>query len=284
MLNEYKFRDNEERNIFIFRFIILFVLWIWAFWSNITIMANVAINTSEMAHNLIFPIAVILLIYRRRSELLYNINRGSNWGLAIMIVGIIVSAASAWPFSFGYIQQLAIVPILAGAIIAALGWKVFKISVPMLILIILAIPIGVRLYASLIIIPETITISAVSKTLSLIGINANISGTDIIYSSGQNAGILAMGESNRGSRLLLAYAFIGVFVIFYEHRTVWKIIIPIIVSIPIIFFSTRTAPTTSCRCSRSRGRLCASPTGSAPGPYRPIRFAPWWRRKVWSVT
>jgi len=236
MLNEHKIMSDEKK-VSVFRFVILFCLWLWAFWSDIVGIARFSTVSSEMAHVLVLPVAMILLIYHRRSELLNNITGGSSWGIVIMIAGIIIFIGSTWPFSYGYTRQMALVPIIASVILAGFGWKVLKISVPMLILLMLSIPVGMRLYASLVIIPETYTITAVSKILGLVpGLNIQLSGIDILFSSDSNAGIIALGESNRGVRLLLVYAFIGVFVAFSENRSFWRLFTVAIIAGPVIFF------------------------------------------------
>jgi len=226
---------NDEKKASILRFAILFCLWLWAFWHDIGGIARLSTNTSEMAHVLVFPVAVALLIYHRRSELINGIMRGSGWGIAVMIAGIIIFAGSAWPFSYGYANQMALVPILAGIVLAGFGWKVLKLSVPMLILLMLVIPIGMRLYASLVIIPETYTVASVSRILGMIpGLDTHVSGTDIIFLSQGRDGSIALGESNRGALLLLACASIGVFVTFSQIRSFGRVFAVAVAAIPII--------------------------------------------------
>lgn len=236
MLNENK-TLNDKKKAAILQFVILFCLWLWAFRAEVVHIAYLSIDTSEMAHVLVLPATMAMLIYLRRSELIDGIARGSGWGIAVMIAGIIIFAGSMWPFSYGYTKQMALIPILAGAVLAIFGWKVLKISLPMLMLLMLSIPLGMRLYASLVIVPETYTIASVSRILDLIpGLDTRVSGTDIFFSSGSNTGIIALGESNRGARLLLACASMGVFITFSEIRSFWRLFAVAITAIPIILF------------------------------------------------
>ena len=107
----------------------------------------------------------------------------------------------------------------------------------MLLLVFLASPIPSRIYATLIIRPETYTIASTANVLDqLPGVNTFIEGVDISFSVKNRAGIIALGESNRGARLFLAFSMVGLFVTFSRVRSFWRIIIVGVAAIPIIMF------------------------------------------------
>ena len=142
------------------RLAILLGLCAWVFWRELANMTSIVPKSSEMAHALVAPIAILLLMYRRRVALAENVTKGSPWGIALLVAGLVMYAAATWPFSYGYARQLTIMPVLAGAVVVTCGWRVLKLSLPMLLLVLLSIPIGSRLYATLVIRPETYTIAA----------------------------------------------------------------------------------------------------------------------------
>ena len=218
------------------RLVILLGLCAWAFWFEVSYFIKLkAAGSSETAHALVAPIAILLLVYFRRTTLVKNLRKGSAWGFMFIVAGGILYAVTIWPFSFGYIRYLALIPVLTGVVLVACGRRVLKLSLPMLLLLLLSIPMGARIYAKLIIRPETYTIAATSATLDqLPGVDTWVEGVDLFFSSEQNSGIIALGESNRGARLLLAFAAVGAFVMFSRIRSPWRVAIVMAAAVPIV--------------------------------------------------
>ena len=96
---------------------------------------------------------------------------------------------------------------------------------------------GPRLYATLIIRPETYTIAATAKALDLLpGVDTVVKGVDIFFSSVHKSGVVGLGESNRGARLLLAFAAIGIFVTFSQPRSFWRLMFVGITAGAVVLF------------------------------------------------
>jgi len=221
----------------IIKLVILFGLSLWLCWPQFTAMALASSTSSEKAHALVVPMAILALIYCRREALAEKPMNSSGWGILFLLAGIGVYAVTTWPFDYGYVRNLAMLPVLTGIILVACGWRVLKLSIPVLLLVALAVPVGSRLYASLVIRPETITISTTAKLLDLLpGVQAWVKGTDLFFAAKDSSGIVALGETNRGSRLLLTFAVIGAFVAFSRIRSSWCLIGVTAAAVPIVFF------------------------------------------------
>ncbi|MCK4753306.1 MAG: exosortase/archaeosortase family protein [Planctomycetes bacterium] len=219
------------------KLVILFGLCLWLFWPEVTKMIASVSVYSEKAHILVVPVAIMLLIFLRRHALTKNLTDGSMWGLVILVVGLAMYAAVIWPFEFGYAHYVAIIPVLAGAILVACGWRILKLSLPMLLLLLISFPLGSRIYARLIIRPETYTIKATATALNLLpSVDTYVKGVDLIFTSKENSGVVGLGESNRGARLLFASVGIGVFVVFSQIRSFRRIIVAAMAAIPIVLF------------------------------------------------
>jgi exosortase/archaeosortase family protein len=159
------------------------------------------------------------------------------WGFAIIIAGLVIYAGAVWPLSFGYMRNMAMVPVFAGIVLITCGWRFLKLSSPMLLLLILSIPFSSGLNVRLKMRPETYTIAMTARVLDqLPGTNTSIEGKDLFLSSNRGSGVIALGQSQRGVRLLFAYSMIGVFVVFSKIRTRWRILIALIAAIPIALF------------------------------------------------
>lgn len=219
------------------RLVILLALFVWVFRPELTgIISNMA-KSSERVHVLVIPLMILLLTYHHRAALAERLSKGSLWGIVLLLIGLVLYAAATWPFNYGYVRDVAMIPVLAGIVLVTCGWGVLKFSLPMLFLVMLAVPVGSRIYARLIIRPETYTIAASAAALArLPGVDTVVRGLDIFFTSNFASGVVALGESNRGAKLLLAFATIGVFVVFSQSRSVWRLIIVGFAAVPIILF------------------------------------------------
>ena len=217
--------------------VVLIVLAVWALWPELEAIAKTAIHNSDWAHVLVVPLAVVILLYRRRSLLADSLTGGSVWGLMLLLGGFALLGASTWPFDYGYFRVVAVVPVLAGIVLAVGGWGVFKRCLPMLLLVFLSIPIGQRKYADLIIIPETYTLAATHRALNALpGVVVDQDGVDLTFHRASGSGTIALGESRRGASLFLAYTLIGVFVAFVRLRPAWQVVVMALAAVPIVLF------------------------------------------------
>jgi len=229
---------NTDNTKALIQLMLLFCLWLWAFHSELFHIIISGAKSSEAAHAFVTPFAILLLIYLRRGCRVNYTLKGTVWGLAVILGGIIVYAAAIWPFGYGTMAQASIVIVLTGVLLVTCGWRTLQLSFPVLLLTLIAIPIGSGLYTRLIIRPETYTISASSIILGcLSGVETMVKGTDLLFSSAKHSGVIGLGESYRGVRLLQAFMMIGVFVVFSQPRTFWRLFWVALISLPIIFFS-----------------------------------------------
>jgi hypothetical protein len=236
MQNEKEMTGSEVAGSFA-ALTILSGLCVWAFWPEVARTVSAALRSSETAHALITPLAILLLMYHRRQALIGSLTKGSVWGIVLLILGFAMYAGATWPFTYGYAQNITIVIALAGIVLVTCGWKVLKLSVPMLLLVLASIPFGAGLYTRLIIRPETYTIAASAAVLDqLPGIHTWIQGTDLFFSSEQISGVIGLGESYRGVRLLQVFVAVGLFVVFSQIRSYWRLAVAALAAIPIVLF------------------------------------------------
>ena len=193
-------------------------------------------GSSETVHITLLPVTLLLIVFCRRNELFKGMSKGTAWGAVMIFAGGLLYALARWPLGYGYIRDIAIVPVLAGVILASCGWRVFFISLGPLILVGLSVPLGSRLYASLVIRPETYTIKFCSALIDMLpGIETSIKGLDVFIQRGQRHVVAALGESNRGARLFYMYLTIGVFVGFSRLRSTGRIILILLLLFPLAF-------------------------------------------------
>ncbi|MFC1676768.1 archaeosortase/exosortase family protein [Planctomycetota bacterium] len=217
--------------------VLLIGLCSWMFWSEASHMRSGVLTSSKRVYVLIVPLAISLLLFHRRVELAQSLTKGSIWGCLFILIGLFLYAVTTWPFSFGYIRELAMIPVLIGVVLVTCGWRVLKLSLPMILLVMLSIPIGSRIYARLIIAPETYTLAFAANFLDqLPGVDVVTKGVDLLFRTEDNSGVIALGESNRGARLLFAFSMLGIFVVFSRIRSFGRLVVVAMATIPIILF------------------------------------------------
>ena len=215
--------------------LVLTGLWIALIRGEYEFLGARMFGDSEAAHALAAPVLIGLLLYRRWDLLVANLRPGSVWGLGLIGFALFMFAIFTWPFFLGFPRQAAIVPAVAGFILTVAGWRVLKLCVPVLVILLLAVPIGWRQYAFLIIWPETQTFKFAEMAFNLLpGVFASFDGPDISYTTSQSSGSIALGDPHRGASLFLAMAMIGAFVTYARIRPLWQFVAIAVCAGPIL--------------------------------------------------
>jgi len=232
MLNRNQMEKSQLKNVTAGA-LILIILACFLFRSELTAIFWSALGSSECAVAIVALPAIGFFVKCRKKEIFSAPVKASNWGLVVMILAILLYAGANWPFDFGYLRQIAIVPVLAGIILLSYGRSFLALFFPVLLIILLAIPISSRLYAGLIVVPETITLQSTAWLLDkLPGIDCSLKGTDILFSRSAEQGIVCLGESNRGVRLIMTYLLLGIFVIYSRKRSLARVLVSLTLAIP----------------------------------------------------
>ena len=226
-------RDRTARTA-LAQLLLLAILVSLVFRIELRICVLTSLAEAEWAHALVAPLLVALLAWRRRAYLAAQLTAGSVWGLALILGGVAFCGVNIWPLRFGYLCEVALVPVLAGAVLAVCGWRVLRLCGPMLLVLLLSIPVGARQYASLTLRVETHTLAAASWVLDqLPGATVVQRGPDLDFVAGGRTGTVALGEPRRGAALLPTYVVLGVLVVFARVRATWQVAVLAVLAAPI---------------------------------------------------
>lgn len=220
------------------RLAVLLGLGVWFFWLELRQDFMISRDYSESSFALASPVVLGLLVYRRWGLLSANVGRGSLWGVVLMMFGLAMLAAGIWPYPYGYVRHVAIVPVAAGAVLASGGRRVFVLCLPMVLWVWLCIPIAQRIYHRMIVETEPATLSVGRVVLDMIpDVAVELDGPELSYiRRGGVAGTIAAAEPHRGMSLLLTYVGIGVFVTFATIRPIWQVVLLAGAALPIALF------------------------------------------------
>jgi hypothetical protein len=205
------------------------------FFQEIGGIVRVAVRDPERAHVLAVPVLIALLLWLRRRAIAEEMRPGSLWGAVFAGVGLIIFAVCSWPFNYGLGRRYAFIPVIAGIILSICGWKVLSRTVAILLLLLIAIPLGPRLHARVTRQPELMTLKATALILEatpridLI----EMSGPEMTYSYGAERGTIALGEPHRWMGLVYAYITIGIFVAYASIRPAWQTAVILLATVPV---------------------------------------------------
>lgn len=216
---------------------ILCLLWVWAFWPHLTRNVQISLGSSENAHLLVVPVGVFFLIYLRRKYFIDFAPKDSLWGVGLLLLGLFMYSIFIWPITFLYAREMTTVIVLAALVLTTCGWRYFLHSIPILLFIMTAIPLGSGIFTRLVILPETYTIAACAKTLELLpDVQIDLKGIDLFFTYDGFSSVIGLGESYRGARLFQPLIALGVFIFFSKPRTLWRLFFVLICTAPILLF------------------------------------------------
>lgn len=217
------------------RCLVLVGLWGWLFWPDLGRMWTTGLSDKEWAHTLVCPLAVALLVLRRRDVLAASATRGSAMGIVVVLLGLLAYGACTWPFTYGYLRDLAPTVVLAGVILVAAGWGVLKRCLPVLLLIVVSTPLGPRSYASLTLPIDRGTLALTTHLLdTLPDVSLQLVGESLTFTHAGSTGSIAAGEFHPGCSLLLVPLVIGLLVFFSRVRPWWQVLLVAIAAGPIL--------------------------------------------------
>jgi len=230
--------------------IILLGLCVFAFTEVFVAMIETGTRNPEACHALATVGLIAILLHRRRRAIVEQLSRGSGWGIVLILLALGIYVFASWPFNYAIPRRMALVPALAGVILAvaavvpALAGVILAVAgprvawrcLPLVLMVMVAIPVGSRFYSAVIIRPETITLSGVRSALELLpGVFIDLDGLDLSYVRGDERGAIALGASYRGASLLLSFLTLGLFVTFARIRPAWQVVIAAVAAGPIVF-------------------------------------------------
>ncbi len=176
--------------------------------------------SSEWSHAFAWPVLVLVYLWCRRDELKAQATEGSNFGLVVFILGAFSYFIVLSLGLFSHLFVVALLICLGGAVWYAVGWKVTRICVPLLILLFMAIPLSERSMDrfTLGIQRESLRAAALASRL-IPSIELRPEGKELTYTHDGRTGMFTVAEQRFGARWLPAYATVGFFVIFCRRRT-----------------------------------------------------------------
>jgi hypothetical protein len=215
--------------------IILVALTCWAFREETAKTYQQVTSMVQSSYVLAVPGLIALLVYSRREHLKAAMRRGSVWGVIVLLLAIAAYAVTTWPFYFGYARKLTFAIALTGIVLAVGGWRVLWRSMPMLLLVFLAMPLGWFTYATLINKPERMMVRGSAMVLRMLpDTRVEVEHHDLHYTHGDTEGTIGLGEFHFGFAAPVAFLSAILFAIFVRVRPLWQVIVLLALAVPLV--------------------------------------------------
>ena len=187
---------------------------------------------SYYSHGFLIPFITIYLIWRKRGHLKSIQPVTSMTGLFLLISGLFVFIVSRF-FVVNFVSYLGSLIALFGIILFLFGWRLVKeIFLPLAFLIFM-LPLP-----SIVVIGITFKMKMIASIISsylanMIGIQAEVSGSKILYPGGS----LLVGDPCSGLRSMISFLALGAFLIQVINTSILKKILIFISVMPIAILS-----------------------------------------------
>ena len=224
-------RDNYLRNTPI-PLMILAALVFWVYWLTLTKLINYLINNDDYSYGLLIPIVSCYIIFQKWPKIQQTLWGPSWWGLPIIICGLWLNILGELAADV-YVPRVSLIITLAGILILLGGWRLIRLLIFPLLLLILMIPLPELVTNKLTMQLQLISSQLATGFLQLSGIPVFRQGNIIDLGVRQ----LQIVDACSGLRYILALLALGVIFCYFYQRKPWKILILLIVLIPATIFA-----------------------------------------------
>lgn len=187
---------------------------------------------SYYSHGYLVPFISAFLVWRKRKELAALQPQGSFWGLALIVIGLLVHIVSYF-LKTNFTSYVSCLVVIVGATLFLGGWKVTRVLLFPLFFLIFMIPLPKVIILGISFEMKLLASEISSWFVSMIGIETSVSGSRIFYPGG----FLLVGDPCSGLRSLISFLALGTVVVELTSGNIWKKSILFFSVIPIALLS-----------------------------------------------
>jgi len=155
-----------------------------------------------------------------------------NWGIAMILAGLVFFAAAIWPVQNDYFKDLGMVATLFGVVLTLCGWGVMRIAWFPIVFLICALPWPGLFYSWVAGPLQLLAAQAAVFVLQVSGVDAFQSGTKINI----GARVLNVAEACAGLKSLMTFVTLGAALAFLSTRPLWQKLFVVAMAVPVAIF------------------------------------------------
>ncbi|MBY0522439.1 MAG: exosortase/archaeosortase family protein [Gemmataceae bacterium] len=141
-------RDNRSRLATVVMGIALGGSVVWAFYPSLADMERRWGEDSHYSHGYLVPLFAVALLWLRRDRLAGQRLRTNWWGVGFLLAAVGLRIAGGFLY-LDYLNQLALLPTLAGVCLLCAGWPALRWSWPAIVFLFFMIPLPYRVQIAL---------------------------------------------------------------------------------------------------------------------------------------
>jgi exosortase len=200
----------------------------WAYWPTLGVMAQKWTHDAEYSHAFLVPVFAALVLWARRPAATTLNFRPNWWGAALLGLGAGLRLVGAY-FFFEWLDQLSLVPTLAGIVVLLGGREAWNWSWPAFVFLIFMVPLPLQLEAHLTQRLRYLATEASTYALQTLGLPALADG-NIIVLDDLRVGVV---EACSGLGMLATFFALSAAVALVIHRPPVDKVVVFLSAIPI---------------------------------------------------
>jgi exosortase D (VPLPA-CTERM-specific) len=185
-------------------------------------------TADEYSHGFLIPVIAGFLVWQKRTELRLIELRGSWSGVALILLALVLDAAGRFAALF-VLEHLALLLMLGGLVLAAGGWRLLRLWLMPLAVLIFMVPLPNMLLNPLSAQLQLVSSALGVKLIQAVGVPAYLQGNVIDLGSYK----LEVAEACSGLRYLFPLMTLAFLMACFYHAALWKRVLIFLSSIPI---------------------------------------------------
>jgi exosortase len=201
---------------------------VWAYWSTLGEMAERWSHDPQYSHGYLVPGFALVLLWLRRDQLASCTLQGSWWGWPVLGLGLALRLVGGY-FYFVWVDQVSLLPCLAGLVILLGGWSAWRWAWPAVGFLIFMVPLPHRVSVAMAGPLQNFATVTSTFALQMLGFPALAEG-NIIRLNEVEIGII---EACSGLRMLVIFFALSTGVALVICRPLWQRVVVLFSAVPV---------------------------------------------------
>jgi exosortase len=201
---------------------------LWVCWPTLARWQHRWASDAQYSHGYFVPAFALLLLWLRRPLLRGEPARGSAWGLVLLAFACALRLTGAF-FYFVWVEQIAVLPLLAGVCALAGGGKALRWAWPAIAFLAFMVPLPGRLDGALAHPLQRVGTEASAYVLQVLGVPAVAEGNVLLLSEVE----LGVVEACSGLRMLIVFFALSTGVALVIQRPLAERVLVVLSAAPI---------------------------------------------------
>ncbi len=202
---------------------------LWSYWPTLVELAEFWARNQDYSSGALVPPAVLYLVWRQRAALLARPAQPCWWGMGLLALAEVLRQLGIY-YGVGSGERYALVVSIAGVVLLAAGWRVFRRLTWVLVFLLLMVPLPARVHEAVALPLQQKAVASGAFLLELLGFFVMREGHVLRL---EDRTSVAVAEACSGLRMLTAFVFVAAVLAFLIDRPRWQKAVLVLFSIPI---------------------------------------------------